>query len=86
MFAPPYTVILAIPLALSRLWSRFSSARSASKVKSKEAAEERRVQWGPWTTERYDNVKGTLRVETANLYSKLVVDVEASEVGSLLFC
>jgi hypothetical protein len=78
IFAPPYTIILSIPNLISslrRLWLRLAGD-------SKKADHEHRViQWGPFTSESYDNVNGVLSVNVQNFTRRLGITVRATEVS-----
>lgn len=76
-FAPPYTIIIAAPLFIRRLWASLFSS-TGGKTRADEDLP--KLQWGPWTSEEYDNVNGTLSLVATNFSSKLIVNAKATEV------
>ena len=78
IFRPPYTIIFSIPNLFSplrRLWLRRSGDAK------KDDLERRSIQWGPFTSESYDNMNGVLSVNVQNFTRKLRITVRATEVS-----
>lgn len=73
MFAPPYTIIVALP----NLWALL---RNSFKRKGGARAKPRSLQWGPLSSESFDNVTGALNVSVQTFRKKLAVRVQSSDV------